>query len=104
MKTRLAVLALMIGAGTVLSGCEYYGPPPPPPMADAPRRPPVDACGASAMQYLVGHSIADVPQNYGRRPQRVIANGAIISDLFDPHRLTILYDERDGRVTRVRCG
>jgi hypothetical protein len=104
MKIRLAVMALVIGAASALSGCEYYGPPPPPPMADAPRRPPVDACGAGAMQYLVGRSISDIPQTYGRRSQRVVANGSIISDLFDPQRLSIFYDEQGGRITRVRCG
>lgn len=104
MKSRLAVLALLMAASGLASGCESYGPPPPPPMADAPRRPPVDACGAAAMQYLVGRSVSEIPQDYGRRPQRVVANGSIISDLFDPHRLSIFYDERDGRITRVRCG
>ena len=104
MKTRLAVLALVMGAASALSGCEYYGPPPPPPLADAPRRPPIDGCGASGMQYLIGRPVSDIPQDYGRRPQRVISNGSIISDLFDPHRLTIFYDEQGGRITRVRCG
>ncbi len=104
MRMRLAVLALAMGAASALSGCEYYRDSPPPPMADAPRRPPVDACGAASMQYLVGRSVSDIPQSYGRRAQRVISNGSIISDLFDPQRLTIFYDDHDGRITRVRCG
>ena len=104
MTFRLAALALVMGAASILSGCEYDRGAPPPPLADAPRRPPVDACGASSMQYLVGRSVADIPQTYGRRRQRIVSNGSIISDLFDPERLTIFYDETGGRITRVRCG
>ncbi len=103
MKTFLAIVALSFG----LSACEYYRaepPAPPPPAPPPPRHAPVDACGASNLQYLLGRSTSDIPQNYGRNRQRVVSSGSYITDQFDPERLTIMYDEHDGRISRVRCG
>lgn len=105
MKRLVWVLLL---AGT-LSGCvaaEAPPPPaPPPPLASAPaRHPPTDACGAGAMQYLIGRKIEELPQSTGRHIQRVIGQSGIYEDVYDPERTTIVYDESNGRITRVRCG
>ena len=103
MRRLIAMLAL-VGA---LGGCETYypgaSPSPPPPAPPTPRRPPVDSCGAGSLQYLVGRPVNDVPE-YGRRAQRVIGAGSYTEDRFDPERLTIVYNEADGRIIRVRCG
>lgn len=104
MRRLIAMLAL---AGA-LCGCETYypgaSPSPPPPAPPTPRRPPIDTCGAGALQYLVGRPVSDIPQSYGRHPQRVIGAGGTYEDRFDPERLTIVYNEADGRIIRVRCG
>jgi Peptidase inhibitor I78 family len=102
MRRLVAVLAL---AGS-LGGCAYYyptSPAPPPPAPPEPRHPPVDACGAGALQYLVGRPVSELPP-YGRREQRVLAQGADYEERFVPERLTVIYDGASGRITRVRCG
>ncbi len=108
MRRLIATLALTGALGTGLGGCEYNyyerGPSPPPPAPPLPRRPPVDACGASSLQYLIGRSVEAIPQGYGRREPRVVGRRSYYEDRFDPDRLTIVYDEDSGRITRVRCG
>ncbi len=101
MRRLMAVLALT----SALGGCVYYdrSPPPPPPAPPEPRHPPIDACGAGALQYLVGRSVSELP-TYGRHEQRVIGQAAYYEDHYNPERLTVIYDENTGRVTRVRCG
>ena len=103
MKTLLAIVALSFG----LSACADYRaepPAPPPPAPPPPRHAPMDACGAANLQYLLGRSISDIPQTYGRNRQQVISSGSYVGDRFDPERLTILYDEQSGLISRVRCG
>jgi hypothetical protein len=99
----LAVMAL----ASALGGCEtYYGgesPSPPPPAPPVPRHPPIDACGAGALQYLVGRPVSEIP-SYGRREQRVIGQASYYEERYRAERLTVIYDEQSGRITRVRCG
>ena len=110
MRRLMAALALTGALAGSLGGCEsrYYdgrSPSPPPPAPPLPRRPPVDACGAASLDYLVGRPVSEVPQNYNsRRSQRVIGKRSYYEDRYDAERLTILYDEDTGRITRVRCG
>lgn len=103
MKRVFAVLAL---AGA-LGGCDPYyyhaTPSPPPPAPPLPRRPPIDACGAGQLQYLTGRPVSELP-TYGRREQRVMGQGSFYDDGYRAERLTVIYDEATGRITRVRCG
>ncbi len=102
MRRLMAVLAL---AGA-LGGCGYYyptPPAPPPPAPPEPRHPPIDACGAGALQYLVGRPVAELPP-YRRHEQRVMGQSSSYEDRYDPERLTVIFDEATGRITRVRCG
>jgi hypothetical protein len=98
----------MLALAGGLAGCAepyYPAPPPAPPSpSPAPRRPPIDACGAAGMQYLVGRPVGELPQGYTRRYQRVIGQRAYVEDRFEAERLTIVFDEDTGRITRVRCG
>ena len=64
----------------------------------------MDACGAASLQYLTGRPVSDIPQTFGRHEQRVIGQNAYYEDHFNPERLTIIFDEQTGRITRVRCG
>jgi hypothetical protein len=101
MKRLIAVLTLASAVG----GCYGYPPPPspPPPAPPVPRHPPADACGAGALQYLTGRPVADLPPTVYRQ-QRVLPVGAYYDEPYVADRLTVLYDPRDGRITRVRCG
>lgn len=105
MKRVLAALAMM----SALAGCAegYYagGPPPAPPSPAPPaHRPPVDTCGAASLQYLVGRPISELPGGYAREYRRVIGQHAIVDQQYIGERLTVVYDEDTGRITRVRCG
>jgi hypothetical protein len=101
MRRLMAVLALTGAVG----GCSYYPTPPspPPPAPPEPRHPPIDACGAGALQYMVGRPIEDLSP-YGRHEQRVIGQQSYFEDWYNPERLTVIFDEATGRITRVRCG
>ena len=68
-----------------------------------PRRPPIDACGAGQLHYLIGRPVSEVP-TYARHEQRVMGQGSYYDDGYRAERLTIIYDEATGRITRVRCG
>lgn len=109
-KKGLAVTALVL-----LAGCEsrYLPvddagrvtavPPPanvsaPPPQASA-----HDTCGADKLQYLVGKSRLQIPVAVDISKRRVACTTCVLSDLDDPSRVTILFDETSGLVTSVKC-
>lgn len=105
MKRVLAALAIM----SALGGCaeRYYGgEPPPAPPAPAPpaHRPPVDTCGAASMQYLVGRPVSELPGGYAREYRRVIGQRSYYEERYIGERLTVIFDEDTGKITRVRCG
>ena len=62
-----------------------------------------DTCGAGKLQYLVGKSRFQIPVPADLNSQRVICTTCIRSDLFNPKRLTVLYDQPSGLVTKVIC-
>ena len=62
-----------------------------------------DTCGAGKLQYLVGKSRFQIPVPANLNSQRVACNTCVRADQFDPHRITILYDEPTGLVTKVLC-
>lgn len=107
LATALALSGALLGA---LGGCTGYyvderAPSPPPPAPPEPRHPPTDACGAGSIQYLVGRPLSELPQIYSsRHAQRVVGQRSYYEDRFDPARLTVIYDEDTGRISRVRCG
>jgi hypothetical protein len=74
----------------------------PAPLAIAP--PPKDACGAGALQYLVGRSRTDIPVPVDPSRRRVACTTCPITQDFVTWRQTILYDAHTGLVTSVRCG
>ena len=104
MKRLVAMLAL---AGA-LAGCAegyYPAPPPAPPSpSPSPRRPPIDACGAAGMQYLVGRPVDELPGGYARAYRRVVGQRSFVEDRYVAERLTVIFDEDNGRINRVRCG
>jgi hypothetical protein len=62
-----------------------------------------DTCGAGKLQYLVGKSRFQVPVPTDLNSQRVVCTTCIRSDLFNPKRVSILYDQPSGVVTKVVC-
>ncbi len=56
------------------------------------------------MQYLVGRPISELPGGYAREYRRVIGQHSIVDQRYVGERLTVIYDEDTGRITRVRCG
>ena len=70
-----------------------------PPAAVAPE----DACGASALQDLLGQPVAG--QDFGTRAaaQRVMADGSAMTMDYRADRLNVTYDTGN-RITRIWCG
>ena len=75
---------------------------PPPPLAVAP--PPKDACGAGALQYLIGKPRTEIPVPLQPGLRRVACTTCPVTQDYVPYRQTILYDTQTGLITAVRCG
>jgi hypothetical protein len=87
---RLAVLALVL---PLLAACVE-------PVMDEPDR---NACGAAALQGLVGQPEAVLASMTLTVPVRVIRPGQAVTMDFNPSRLNFDIDER-GRIARIWCG
>jgi hypothetical protein len=82
-----------------------------PPAAEAPPNagPPAadetaDACGASAMQHLVGRPRSEIPVPVKPQLQRVACTTCAITLDFNPNRLNFFFDAETGIIKQVRCG
>jgi hypothetical protein len=81
--------------------------PPPPPPAPTPPRPPAppkDACGASPLQSLVGRPRTEIPVPVYPGRRRVVCSTCVMTQDYNPGRLTIIFDSNTGLVKSVRCG
>ena len=62
-----------------------------------------DACGAAAMQSLVGQALADQDFTGMGKARRIMADGSPMTMDYRADRLNVTYDAR-GRITRIWCG
>jgi len=102
------------GLAMAVAACSAAPPPAtaPPPVASAlpapspppSPRPAADACGAAALQGLVGHLRSDIPVPVRPDLQRVACATCPVSEDYNPNRLNFLFDAETGRITAVRCG
>ncbi len=102
-------------AATVLTGCASgylpvdeagrttAAPPSLPTSAGVDVAPAPDTCGAAKLQYLVGKPKAQVPVPVDLYRQRVDCTTCVMSHRDDPRRVTILFDQTTGLVTKVMC-
>lgn len=105
---RLNIVA--IAAGLALAGCAQYLPADgqgrttaePPKAAPAPTK--GDTCGASAMQYLIGHNKDEAPAPVDPSKRRVVCSTCAVTQDHRPDRLNILFDKDTGAITQVKCG
>ena len=74
-----------------------------PPAPPAPE-PTADACGAAAMQHLVGRLRSEIPPPAKPELQRVACTTCAITMDFNPNRLNFFFDEATGVIKQVRCG
>lgn len=86
-----AILALALG----LAACVEPAPEPAPM--------PEDACGAGALQGLVGQSATVLDTMKFAGPVRILRPGMAVTMEFSPARLNILVDGRE-MIERVSCG
>jgi peptidase inhibitor I78 family protein len=70
----------------------------------APSDPTADACGAKAMQRLVGRPRSEVPVPVKPELQRVACTTCAVTMDFNPERLNFFFDEKTGIIKEVRCG
>jgi hypothetical protein len=71
-----------------------------PPIADLPSD---DACGAPALQYLVGKPVSAFEGMQHGGPVRVIRSGQPVTMDYSPTRLNVVLDSKD-RISRINCG
>lgn len=62
-----------------------------------------DACGAAALQQLVGASVADQDFTGIGEARRIMADGSPMTMDYRADRLNVTYDGQ-GRITRIWCG
>lgn len=82
-------------------------PAPGPPAASPPARPLMagrDACGAEALQGLVGRPRSQIPVPVDPSRQRVACTTCPAAQDVDPGRITFLFDARNGLIQQIRCG
>jgi len=86
----------------VLAACSTA---PPTKDASAPApEPTADACGAKALQRLVGRPRSEIPVPVKPELQRVACTTCAITMDFNPDRLNFFFDEKTGIIKEVRCG
>lgn len=80
--------------------------PAPPPRSPAPQPPrqPGDACGAAALQHLVGRPRSEIPVPVNPDLQRVACTTCPVAQDFNPSRLNFFFDAETGVIRQVRCG
>ena len=105
--------AVLVGLGACMGPAPRAQPPvadavqsapPPTPSAPAPAPPPRDACGALALQYLVGKPRSEIPVPVNPGVRRVVCSTCMVTQDYVAGRQTITYDEKTDLVLSVRCG
>jgi hypothetical protein len=108
--------ALVLLGVLVLCACGTPAPEssPPAPMAQAPAGPPQrtpipeepapDACGAKAMQHLVGRPRSEIPAPINPNRQRVACTTCPVTMDYNIDRLNFFFDAQTGIIKEVRCG
>lgn len=95
MIRRMALLLLPLGLTACLGACLGAGE-----AADPGAQ---DACGAAAMQGLVGRPLTAFDSAALTVPWRILRPGTAVTMDFNPARLNVTVDEADA-ITRVGCG
>ena len=70
----------------------------PPPMTRA------DACGAAALQGLVGRPRSEIPIPVTPARQRVACTTCPVTQDYSPDRLNFFFDAESGIIREIRCG
>ena len=92
---KLRPLAALLPA-LMVSACVPGDPPPAPPVVTE------DACGAGALQYLVGQSAAALETMKFGKTVRILRPGMAVTMDYRADRLNIAVDA-NGRIERVYC-
>ncbi|MGA0604362.1 peptidase inhibitor I78 [Phenylobacterium sp. VNQ135] len=106
-EIRLGLMAAILA----LAGCATPEPepapqpaPPPAPAPVATPAPAPDACGAQAVQHLVGRPRTEIPVPLKPELQRVACTTCPVTQDSNPNRLNFLFDAETGIIKEVRCG
>lgn len=83
----------LLTALTMLTAC----------MADPPRPPPVDDCGAAVRSALVGRPLASFDPATVSGPVRILAPDSVMTMDHNPQRLNVHHDA-SRVITRLTCG
>jgi hypothetical protein len=73
------------------------------PATDPAALPSENACGAAALQSLVGQAVADQDFTAFGVDRRVMQDGSPMTMDYRADRLNVTYDAK-GRITRIWCG
>ena len=113
--TKVWLFAAMLAA--VSLAADPLPAPPPPPVnptpgavpipaqpAPLPTAPAAEQCDAASLTYLIGKPRTEIPTPIDPSRRRVYCSSCVITEDYRPERTDIVYDERTGLVTDVKCG
>lgn len=72
----------------------------PPPSSDQG----ADLCHAADYRYLVGQNRSKIPQKPEGATWRVYCSTCAVTLDYNPGRLDIVFDDKTGTITEVKCG
>lgn len=70
----------------------------------APPPPPVDQCGATPLQHLVGQPRTEIPVPVDVTSRRVTCTECPLTEDYSAGRLNILFNRDTGLIERIYCG
>ena len=85
---------------------------PAPPLGPTPGAVPIpvqpaptpEACDAPTLTWLVGKPRTEIPTPIDPSRRRVYCSSCVITEDYRPDRTDIVFDDRTGLVTEVKCG
>lgn len=99
----------LIGLAVVLlalAGCQSPPGADPVPVAGSPATPAAadDTCGAASYAWLIGENRSRIPATPAGKTVRVVCSTCAMTMDFNAERLTIVFDEDSGIVSKLNCG
>ena len=100
----LAALSLAAGGARPQPAASASPQSPAAPVASQSGAEPTSTCEAASLAWLVGHPRSDIPVPVDPSHRRVYCSTCMVTMDYLPDRTDIVFDEKTGIITEVKCG